>query len=139
MGTAQEPWSDKTSAGALRLTIPKMESSQVSAATNDVNSLRGLGTVKISAAEAAGEERASEARQEAETELSLVEKIQKFLESSTIEGVRMAGKDSKLILNGVIYEQGEAVAPYLGLRLNRITTSRIIFQDEKGNYYPLNY
>ena len=136
---SQEPWSDKTSATVLRLTVPKMEENQISAPTNDVNSLRGLGTVKISAAEVVGDERTSEAKKETETELSSEENIRKFLESSTIEGVRMAGKDSKLILNGVIYEQGEAVAPSLGLRLNRITVNKVIFQDEKGNYYPLRY
>ena len=122
--------------GSLRLTVPKDEASPP---VEDLKALRGLGTVKITAAEVAGEEQKTEEEKGEGAEQSQEEVIRKFLESAKIDGVRTAGKDSKMLFNGVIVEQGDLVAPRLGLRLVRITAQRILFEDDQGNVYPIRY
>jgi hypothetical protein len=58
-----------------------------------------------------------------------------WLGASKISGVRLAGGDSRVILNGDGYSVGEVVNFNLGLKVLVIQESRVLFEDENGIKY----
>ena len=65
--------------------------------------------------------------------------IRDYLNSSRISGVRVAGPMSKLLLNGQVYQVGDTVRESPKVTIQKITTARVIFADQKGNQYPVKY
>lgn len=65
--------------------------------------------------------------------------IQEYLRAARIDGVRVAGPMSKLIFNGQIYQVGDTVSEQPRVSIRKITQAQVIFQDPKGNEYPVKY
>lgn len=74
---------------------------------------------------------AAKARAEAQPSQTVVE----WLGASTISGVRLAGSESRVILNGKAFSVGETVNYNLGLTVLVIQESRVLFQDSNGQKY----
>jgi hypothetical protein len=62
-----------------------------------------------------------------------------FLQDAKISGVRLAGKMSRLLFNGEVYQLGDQVGNEMKLTIQSMTPTEIIFEDEKGKVYPLHY
>lgn len=65
--------------------------------------------------------------------------IQEYLRAARIDGVRVAGPMSKLIFNGQIYQVGDTVSEQPRVTIRKITQAQVVFQDPKGNEYPVKY
>lgn len=65
--------------------------------------------------------------------------IQEYLRAARIDGVRVAGPMSKLIFNGQIYQVGDTVSEQPRVSIRKITQAQVVFQDPKGNEYPVKY
>jgi len=65
--------------------------------------------------------------------------IRDYLNSSRISGVRVAGPMSKLLFNGEVYQVGQMVREAPRVMIRKITTARVIFEDQQGNEYPVKY
>lgn len=55
-----------------------------------------------------------------------------------IQGVRLQGRDSRVLINGNPVATGESVGDH-GLKLKAVEPSRLIFSDGSGNEYPRSY
>lgn len=62
-----------------------------------------------------------------------------FLQDAKINGVRLAGKMSRLLFNGEVYQLGDQVGNEMKLTIQSMTPTQIIFEDEKGKVYPVHY
>jgi hypothetical protein len=62
-----------------------------------------------------------------------------FLQDAKISGVRLAGKMSRLLFNGEVYQLGDQVGNEMKLTIQSMTPTQIIFEDEKGKVYPIHY
>jgi hypothetical protein len=62
-----------------------------------------------------------------------------FLQDAKISGVRLAGKMSRLLFNGEVYQLGDQVGHEMKLTIQSMTPTQIIFEDEKGKVYPVHY
>jgi hypothetical protein len=58
-----------------------------------------------------------------------------FLEASHIGGVKVAGKQSRVLMNNQVFFIGSVVDPQSRLRIKAITNSEIEFVDESGLEY----
>ena len=58
-----------------------------------------------------------------------------FLEGSHIGGVKVAGKQSRVLMNNQVFFIGSVVDPQSRLRIKAITNSEIEFIDESGLEY----
>jgi hypothetical protein len=65
--------------------------------------------------------------------------IREYLRGTQIGGVRVSGTMSKLLLDGQVYLVGDTVRESPRVTIQKITKAEVIFVDEKGNQYPLNY
>ena len=61
--------------------------------------------------------------------------IVEWLTESRISGVRLSPTNSKVILNGEAYGEGEYVNFQLGLKVIRIEETRVLFADDSGKKY----
>lgn len=61
--------------------------------------------------------------------------IVEWLSQSRINGVRISSTNSKIILNGEAYAEGEYVNFELGLKVIRIEETRVLFADDYGKKY----
>ena len=61
--------------------------------------------------------------------------ITKFVNDLRISGVRMAGEDSKVIMNDRIVRLGDYANRATGLRLTQVTSSSVVFTDDYGVEY----
>ncbi len=61
--------------------------------------------------------------------------IRTFLEESRISGIRMAGNDSRVLLNNRVHSIGSTVSAQLGLSIEAIQPNEIIFIDASGTRY----
>ena len=61
--------------------------------------------------------------------------IVEWLTESRISGVRLSPTNSKVILNGEAYGEGEYVNYQLGLKVIRIEETRVLFADDSGKKY----
>ena len=75
---------------------------------------------------------AAEAKAQAEANTPA---IVEWLTESRISGVRLSPTNSKVILNGEAYGEGEYVNFQLGLKVIRIEEKRILFADDSGKKY----
>lgn len=66
-------------------------------------------------------------------------KIQAFLNSARITGVRGGDRDARLLMNERVWRPGESVSPELGLRLQAVRPGRIVFSDAQGKTYEKAY
>jgi cytoskeletal protein RodZ len=87
---------------------------------------------------------AAEAKAQAEAEAEAVAAakakantpaIVEWLTESRINGVRLSPTNSKVILNGEAYGEGEYVNFQLGLKVIRIEEKRVLFADDSGKKY----
>jgi len=62
-----------------------------------------------------------------------------FLKSSTITGVRIAGENSKLLMNNQVFRIGDSVSEKLALTVKAITPSAIIFTNDSGTEFRKTY
>lgn len=66
-------------------------------------------------------------------------KIQAFLNTARITGVRGGDRDARLLMNERVWRLGETVAPELGLRLQAVRAGWIVFSDAQGKTYEKAY
>jgi hypothetical protein len=83
------------------------------------------------------EERAKRMAEQAKKDIQT--RTREFLQDSEIAGVRLAGKLSRLLFNGKVYQLGDTVGTDIKLKIQRMTSTEIIFEDEKGTAYPVHY
>ncbi len=62
-----------------------------------------------------------------------------WLAESTISGVRLAGQQSRVMLNGRTYRIGETVHFELGIVVRAIQESRVLFEDTQGLRYVKHF
>ena len=65
--------------------------------------------------------------------------ILSFLENTRIAGVRIAGNDSKVLMNDHVYRVNSLVNIELGLRLTGIDATALTFVDENGIVYTKTF
>jgi len=91
------------------------------------------------AAEAEAARKAEEAARAAEAKAAASPEpsrdVIEWLGAAKISGVRLAGEDSKVILNGKAYATGEVVNYGLGLKVLVIREKRVLFVDADGVKY----
>ena len=66
-------------------------------------------------------------------------RTREFLQDSRVSGVRLAGKKSRLLMNGSVYHLGDIVSTELKLQIHKMSSTEIIFEDDTGKSYPLHY
>ena len=66
------------------------------------------------------------------------EELAAAVRSFQIQGVRLQGRDSRVLINGNPVSPGESVGD-AGLKLKTVEPSRLIFSDGVGNEYPKSY
>ena len=66
-------------------------------------------------------------------------RTREFLQDSRVSGVRLAGKKSRLLMNGSVYHLGDIVSAELKLQIHKMSSTEIIFEDDTGKSYPLHY
>jgi hypothetical protein len=62
-----------------------------------------------------------------------------FIDNAHITGVRMAGGDSKVLMNEHVYRVNSVVSAELGLRLASVTADTLTFVDENGAVYTKTF
>jgi hypothetical protein len=65
--------------------------------------------------------------------------ILSFLENARVAGVRVAGDDSRVLMNDHVYRVNDVVNAEVGLRLSGVGASALTFVDENGKVYTKNY
>lgn len=73
-----------------------------------------------------------------EREKKRVELVEEFLRVLRVQGVRLQGKDSRILVDGAPIGLGERVGG-LGLVLESVEPQKIIFSDASGRRYPKSY
>jgi hypothetical protein len=73
-----------------------------------------------------------------EQERKRVDGVETFLRSLHVQGVRLQGKDSRILVDGVPIGVGEKVGS-LGLVLESVESQKIIFSDASGKKYLKSY
>jgi hypothetical protein len=61
--------------------------------------------------------------------------ILSFLETMRVGGIRLAGGDSKVVIDGHVYRVNNTVSLELGLRLTAVDATALTFVDENGIVY----
>ena len=67
-----------------------------------------------------------------------VEKVEEFLRLLKVQGVRLQGEESRILVDGAPIGLGEKVGS-LGLVLESVEPQKIIFSDASGKKYPKSY
>ena len=73
-----------------------------------------------------------------EQERKRVDGVETFLRSLQVQGVRLQGKDSRILVDGVPIGLGEKVGS-MGLVLESVEPQKLIFSDGGGKKYPKSY
>jgi hypothetical protein len=73
-----------------------------------------------------------------EREKKRVDGVEAFLRSLHVQGVRLQGKDSRILVDGVPIGVGEKVGS-MGLVLESVEPQKLIFSDAGGKKYPKSY
>ena len=73
-----------------------------------------------------------------EREKKRVDGVEAFLRSLQVQGVRLQGKDSRIMVDGVPIGVGEKVGS-MGLVLESVEPQKLIFSDAGGKKYPKSY
>jgi hypothetical protein len=73
-----------------------------------------------------------------EREKKRVDGVEAFLRSLHVQGVRLQGKDSRILVDGVPIAVGEKVGA-MGLVLESVEPQKLIFSDSGGKKYPKSY
>ena len=73
-----------------------------------------------------------------EREKKRVDGVETFLRSLHVQGVRLQGKDSRIMVDGVPIGLGEKVGS-MGLVLESVEPQKLIFSDSGGKKYPKSY
>jgi hypothetical protein len=73
-----------------------------------------------------------------EREKKRVDGVEAFLRSLQVQGVRLQGKDSRILVDGVPIGLGEKVGS-MGLVLESVEPQKLIFSDAGGKKYPKSY
>jgi hypothetical protein len=73
-----------------------------------------------------------------EREKKRVDRVETFLRSLQVQGVRLQGKDSRIMVDGVAIGVGEKVGS-MGLVLESVEPQKLIFSDGGGKKYPKSY
>ena len=73
-----------------------------------------------------------------EREKKRVDGVEAFLRSLQVQGVRLQGKDSRIMVDGVPIGVGEKVGS-MGLVLESVEPQKLIFSDSGGKKYPKSY
>jgi hypothetical protein len=73
-----------------------------------------------------------------EREKKRVDGVEAFLRSLQVQGVRLQGKDSRIMVDGVPIGVGEKVGA-MGLVLESVEPQKLIFSDAGGKKYPKSY
>lgn len=73
-----------------------------------------------------------------EREKKRVDGVEAFLRSLQVQGVRLQGKDSRILVDGVPIGLGEKVGS-MGLVLESVEPQKLIFSDSGGKKYPKSY
>lgn len=73
-----------------------------------------------------------------EREKKRVDGVEAFLRSLQVQGVRLQGKDSRIMVDGVPIGLGEKVGA-MGLVLESVEPQKLIFSDSGGKKYPKSY
>jgi hypothetical protein len=66
-------------------------------------------------------------------------RILAFIDNAHIAGVRMAGGDSKVLMNEHVYRVNSVVSAELGLRLASVGADTLTFVDENGAVYTKTF
>ena len=83
------------------------------------------------------EERAKMMAEEAKKDITA--RTREFLHDSEIAGVRLAGKMSRLLFNGRVYNLGDTVGSEIKVKITKMTPTEITFEDGQGKVYPVHY
>ena len=73
-----------------------------------------------------------------ERERKRVDIVETFLRSLQVQGVRLQGKNSRIMVDGVPIGLGEKVGS-IGLVLESVEPQKLIFSDAGGKKYPKSY
>jgi hypothetical protein len=66
-------------------------------------------------------------------------RILSFIENAHIAGVRLAGGESKVLMNEHVYRVNSVVSMELGLRLTGVGAETLTFVDENGVVYTKTF
>ena len=66
-------------------------------------------------------------------------RILSFIENAHVAGVRLAGDDSKVLMNEHVYRLNNLVSMELGLRLTGVAAAALTFVDENGVVYTKTF
>ncbi len=66
-------------------------------------------------------------------------RIQVFVDSVRVAGIRFSGKESKVLMNDRVYRVNDVVDYALNVRLLRVTPDSLIFVDANGMIYVKNF
>lgn len=65
-------------------------------------------------------------------------RVENFLLNLRVQGVRIHGLESRIMVDGALIGVGEAIGDF-GLRLKSVDSGRLIFVDSEGQEYPKSY
>lgn len=131
----------QTAASAPSATAPSLYTTApipapvVSSAPNENSVLEQLRLAREAAQAKAAEEAAIAAEAKRIAAIEPNQEIINWLSEAKVTGVRLAGDDSKAIINNKAYATDELVHYSLGIQLIAIQESRLLFQDANGKRY----
>ena len=65
-------------------------------------------------------------------------RVENFLLNLRVQGVRIQGMESRIMVDGALISVGEAIGDF-GLRLKSVDSGRLVFVDSEGQEYPKSY
>lgn len=65
-------------------------------------------------------------------------RVENFLLNLRVQGVRIQGMESRIMVDGALISVGEAIGDF-GLRLQSVDSGRLVFVDSEGQEYPKSY
>jgi hypothetical protein len=65
-------------------------------------------------------------------------RVENFLLNLRVQGVRIQGLESRIMVDGALISIGEAIGD-IGLRLKSVDSGRLVFVDSEGQEYPKSY
>lgn len=65
-------------------------------------------------------------------------RVENFLLNLRVQGVRIQGLESRIMVDGALIGVGEAIGDF-GLRLKSVNSGRLVFEDSEGQEYPKSY
>jgi hypothetical protein len=65
-------------------------------------------------------------------------RVENFLLNLRVQGVRIQGVESRIMVDGALISIGEAIGD-IGLRLKSVDSGRLVFVDSEGQEYPKSY